>query len=168
MRERMWPLISTPDSGNSARSTACAATRCARRAGSAERSLKFSSKNAAPTPSAPPISRSVFESHRFPLNISANSVKRTEITLPSCVKPATASSINFCCGFESSPVAGNSPYARPKAINTRWACLTGNKSTAAEFTPSKIGISSSRIKRVAAIQKSSRTIMIACKREPSH
>ena len=164
----MWPLISTPDSGSSARSTACAATRCARRAGSDERSLKFSSKNAAPTPSVPPISRSVFGFHGFPLNISANSVKRTEITFPSCAKPVTASSINFFCDSESSPLSGNSPYARPNAVSTRCAWRNENKSTTAEFVPSNNGISNSRIKRVAAIQKSSRTIIIACKCAQSH
>ena len=164
----MCPLISIPDSGRRARKTAFAALRCALRNGCEARSPKFSSKNAAPTPSVPPMSRSVLEFQGLPLIISANSVKRTEITLPSCDKPATDSSINFSCAVERSPVAGNSPYARPNAVSTRCACRKGNKSTTAEFTPSKIGISNARIKRVAAIQKSSRTMIIACNRSPSH
>ena len=43
-----------------------------------------------------------------------------------------------------------------------------SKSTAAELWPSTSGTSRSRMKRVAAIQKSSRTMTTACSRMPSH
>jgi hypothetical protein len=52
--------------------------------------LKVSSRNATPTPAVPPTARKVAGVQGRPFTISANSARRTEITLPSCARPSTA------------------------------------------------------------------------------
>ena len=54
--------------------------------------VKVSSRNVTPTPAMPPTAFRVAGVHGLPLIISANSARRTEMTLPSCARPATARS----------------------------------------------------------------------------
>ncbi len=50
------------------------------------RGLNVSSKNVTPTPSVPPTSRKAAGVQGFPLTISANKARRTEMTLPSSAR----------------------------------------------------------------------------------
>ena len=64
--------------------------------------------------------------------------------------------------------SGSLPNARPNAASTFLAWSRSKRSTAAVFWPCTRSISSSRMNRVTAIQKSSRTMTTHCTRPPSH
>src|SRR5205807_922618 len=127
-----------------------------RRGGRAGAALNVSSRKVTPTPSVPPTALRVAGSHGLPLTISANRLRRTGMTLASRASPATARPRKSSCAEAGSP-SGNAPNARPNAASTLRAWRGSNRSTAAELWPSTSGTSSSRMKRVVAIQKSSRT-----------
>ncbi len=93
----MWPLMSVPASGSRALRTARAAFWWSRCCGGAVAAPNVSSRNVTPTPSVPPTSSSVAGVHGLPFIISANRANRTEMTLPSWARPATACSRNCRC-----------------------------------------------------------------------
>ena len=104
----------------------------------------------------------------LPLNHLGKRASRTGTIQPSCTSPAVAWSRNaFWSRLEVPCSAGRVSYARPKAASTFRACLGSKRSTAATFRCDR-SISRSRMKRVAAIQKSSRTRQRAWTCSPSH
>ena len=164
----MCPFISVPSSGSRAFNIPRAATACRRWSGLASRLLNVSSRKFTPMPCVPPTSSSVSILHGLLRIISANNDSLTETTLPSDAKPFAISCTNSRSGSVSLlSCAGSLPNACPNFVRTFAACSTSNRSTVAKFWPSTIRMSRARIKREAAIAKSSRTMTIACKFPPS-
>ncbi len=165
----MCPLMSVPASGSRAVRTARAAFWWKRCSGGAVEALRLSSRNVTPTPSVPPTFRKLAGVQGLPFIISAKRASRTEITLPSCARPARLDPGTFAArSWSRQRSRGSRPSARPKWARTVRAWSRSKRSTAAEFWPSTSGTSRLRMKRVAAIQKSSRTMTMHCTRPPSH
>jgi hypothetical protein len=99
-----------PGSGSSAASRPRAAGSATRRSGRATGDENVSWRNVRPTPSVPPTARSDTGVHGRPFIISANRLRRTGITLPSRVSPATTSSRKArCSAVVSAGFAGRQP-----------------------------------------------------------
>src|SRR5436305_509921 len=94
-------------------------------------------------------------------------VFRTGLPLGNAGVPLAARARNSFCPLAGAP-SGSRPNARPNAASTLRAWSRSKRSTRALLCPSASLTSSSRMNRLTASQKSSRTSSRACTWPPSH
>ena len=121
--------------------------------------LNVSSRNVTPTPFGAADFLQGGGVHGLPFIISANRARRTQMTLPSSAKPATDCLQEVSSGLWSfAAFVGQvcrRPDRKPPALSRHGACRRDRRPRVLTFEKPD---SSSRMNRVAAIQKSSRTI----------
>ena len=132
--------------------------------------LNVSSRNVTPTPSVPPTAFREAGVHALPFIISANRASRTRDDLAflgqARTRPGSRTPFGPCSSRRRFREVCRRPAQTPPALSGHGRCRRDRPPPSSGLRRRRI--SSSRMKRITAIQKSSRTMTTHCTRPPSH